>query len=244
MNYTDWKNHFLQNQLHFKGIDFSLADMLTENEKSIIHSSLQQFQKGENSEGKHLFSFAKRHPDPEYLPCISLFIREEQSHARVLGAFMDKHGIPKIKKHWVDEVFRQLRKLAGLENTIRVLLTAEIIAKVYYKALYNVTKSQLLQKICMQILKDEDHHIAFQCFTLCPFYKSKSLLGKLIVRSWHLVLMTGTIVVVWCYHNRVFKEGGYGLRNFFSHTLAVFFEAEKSIKGKQFPIFKKDLASA
>src|SRR5258706_2208578 len=184
MNYTEWENYFQQNQVHFRDIDFTVPDELSAEEKSIIYSSLQQFQRGENSEGKHLFAFAKKNPDPAYLRCISLFIREEQSHARVLGAFMDKHDIPRIKNHWVDGVFRWLRKSAGLENTIRVLLTAEIISKVYYVALLNATGSLLLKKICTQILKDEDQHIAFQCDTLNPFYRKKNYIEKFFVRSW------------------------------------------------------------
>lgn len=169
MNYTEWEIYFQQNQVHFRDIDFTAPDELGPDERSIIYSSLQQFQRGENSEGKHLFAFAKTNPDPAYLRCIGLFIREEQSHARVLGAFMDKHNITRIKNHWVDGVFRWLRKSAGLENTIRVLLTAEIISKIYYVGLCKTTGSSLLKKICNQILKDEDQHIAFQCDTLNPF---------------------------------------------------------------------------
>jgi hypothetical protein len=244
MNYTDWKNYFLQNQSHFKELDFSGADELTGEERLAIYSSLQQFQKGENSEGKHLFAFAKNNPDPEYLPCISLFIREEQSHARVLGLFMEKHDIPKIRKHWVDGVFRWLRKSAGLENTIRILLTAELIAKIYYKALHRATQSPVLQKICSQILKDEDQHIAFQCFTLKPFYKRKSVVRKLITRSWHFILMTGTIVVVWWHHKKVLKNGGYRFFQFFTETLTVYFDAERSIRDKQLAIIKKNIATA
>ncbi|MEI9811035.1 MAG: hypothetical protein WDO16_25880 [Bacteroidota bacterium] len=244
MNYTDWKNYFISNQSHFRDIDFSIEDKLSGSERSVIYISLQQFQRGENSEGKHLFSFAKKNPDPEYLPCISLFIREEQTHARVLGAFMDKHGIQKIKDHWVDGVFRWLRKITNLENTIRVLLTAEIIAKVYYKALYNATNSALLQKICRQILRDEDQHISFQCFTLQPFYQRKSLLGKLFVRVWHLTLMTGTIAVVWWHHKKVLRKGRYSFTKFFTDTLTVFFHAERSIRNKRFPERRKELASA
>ena len=244
MNYTAWKEYFLRNQSHFKDIDFSGDDILSEKERAVVYTSLQQFQRGENSEGKHLFSFAKNNPDPEYLPCISLFIREEQSHARVLGAYMDKHHIPKIKNHWVDGVFRWLRKMTNLENTIRVLLTAEIIAKVYYRALHDATKSILLKKICRQILEDEDQHIAFQCFTLQPFYQDKALWRKTAVRASHLILMTGTIVVVWWHHKKVFRKGGYSFRQFFSDTLTVFTEAQKSIQKKEFAELHKELASA
>jgi hypothetical protein len=244
MNYTDWENYFQQNQVHFRDIDLTAPNELTEKEKSIIYSSLQQFQRGENSEGKHLFAFAKRNPDPAYLRCISLFIREEQSHARVLGAFMDKYHIPRIKTHWVDGVFRLLRKSAGLENTIRILLTAEIIAKVYYVALHHATGSHLLQRLCRQILQDEDRHIAFQCFTLSSFYKRQSFIGKLFTRSWHFILMTGTIIVVWLHHYKVLKRGGFSLIKFFTSTLKVFFEAETNIKGEKFipvkPLFHTD----
>jgi len=237
MNYIEWEIYFQQNQVHFRDIDFVAPDELTAHEKRIIYTSLQQFQRGENSEGKHLFAFAKTNPDPAYLRCISLFIREEQSHARVLGAFMDRHGIRRIKGHWVDGVFRWLRKFSGLENTIRVLLTAEIISKVYYVALYNATGSSLLKKICRQILKDEDQHIAFQCDTLQFFYKSKSSVGKFLTRGWHFVLMTGTILVVWLHHRKVLKKGRFGLPKFFQSTLHVFFQSEEIIKGKDPALF-------
>jgi hypothetical protein len=78
----------------------------------------------------------------------------------VLGRYMDKENIPKIREHWLVNIFRWLRKRAGLENTLTVLFTAEIISKVYYKALANATQSDILKKICTQILYDEDFHIA------------------------------------------------------------------------------------
>jgi len=244
MNYTEWESYFQQNQVHFKDIDFTMPDELTEDEKAIIYTSLQQFQRGENSEGKHLFAYAKTNPDPAYLRCISLFIREEQSHARVLGTYMDMHTIKRIKNHWVDGVFRWLRKSGGLENTIRVLLTAEIISKVYYVALHEATGSALLKKICKQILKDEDQHIAFQCHTLCPSYKRKSSLGKFFARSWHFILMVGTISVVWLHHSKVLKKGGFSSKDFFNTTLHFFFEAEAIIKRNEMPIMTgKKIAS-
>jgi len=245
MNYKDWEIYFQQNQVHFRDIDFSMPDQLTENEKTIIYTSVQQFQRGENSEGKHLFAYAKKNPDPAYLRCISLFIREEQAHARVLGSFLDKHHIKRIKSHWVDGVFRWLRKSGGLENTIRILLTAEIISKVYYVALREATGSSLLQKICKQILKDEDQHIAFQCDTLRHFYQRKNSISKFFTRNWHFILMVGTISVVWLHHSKVFKKAGFNLKGFFTMTLQVFFEAESAIKRNELPVItEKKIASA
>jgi hypothetical protein len=241
MQFNEWKNYFLQNKTHFSHVNFEEADELTSEEKKLISSSLQQFQRGEHSEGKHLYAFAKKFPDPDYLASIKPFIQEEQMHARVLGSFMKKHGIPAIRGHWVDSVFRWLRKLAGIENTVRVLLVAEIISSVYYKALHEATGSQLLKKICSQILYDEDYHIRFQCDALQFFYKRKPFLSRLFIRSWQLILMAGTIVVVWWHHRKVLKKGGYSFKRFFSENLRVFFAAESHIKGRE-PV-KKAIAA-
>jgi hypothetical protein len=231
MHFLHWKAHFELNRSHFDSIDWAMDDDLTAKEKKLIFASLQQFQKGENSEGKHLYSFAKKWGDATYIECIRLFIKEEQKHALVLGRYMDIYSIPRIKNHWVDGVFRGLRKMAGLENTITVLLTAEIISKVYYKGLKNATGSALLAKLCNQVLKDEDQHIAFQCCTLSMLYRNKGKLARLFHNSWHVLLMLGTIVVVWMHHRRVLKAGGYSFFNFLLETLLVFVEAGKEIKG-------------
>ena len=232
MEYTYWKAYFENNQSHFRHINWEEPDELTEEEKRLITKSIQQFQHGENSEGKNLFQFARTMNNEEYLQSIRLFIKEEQTHARVLGRFMDKYGIQKIKGHWVDDVFRRLRKLTGLENSVLVLTTAEIISKIYYDALSNATGSSLLQKICAQILQDEEQHIAFQCNTLNVLYQRKSGSKAFISRSWHLALMTGTIFVVWWFHKKVLKKGGYYFSRFFLQTMLVFLNADELIKNK------------
>jgi hypothetical protein len=232
MGFSFWKEYFEGNQSHFRHIKWEEPDLLTEKERYLIAKSIQQFQHGENSEGKNLFRFAKTLNDEEYLQTIRLLIKEEQTHARVLGRFMDKYDIKKIKEHWVDSIFRWLRKLMGLENSVLVLLTAEIISKVYYDALSNVTGSALLQKICAQILSDEDQHIAFQCYTLNILHKKKSWFSAFLSRTWHLALMTATIFVVWCHHKKVLKSGGYYFSRFFLQTMLVFLNSDEMIKNK------------
>jgi hypothetical protein len=233
MDFERWKNYFLVNRNHFSGLDWQTVDQLTDDEKRMITSSIQQFQKGESSEGKHLFAFAKTFPDPLYLECVRLFIAEEQMHALVLGKFMKKHAIQKISKHWVDGCFRWLRKFSDLENSVIVLVTAEIISKIYYEALMHCTRSALLRKICAQILKDEDQHIIFQCHALSYFYSKKNFAGKFFTRGFHFVLMLLTILIVWLYHRKVFVNGNYSFSRFFSETISVFFEAERIVKNEK-----------
>jgi hypothetical protein len=233
MSYNHWKNYFEHNRSHFKHIRWKDTDILNAEEKRVITKSLQQFQEGENSEGKHLYHFAKSLNDPDYLDSIRLFIKEEQTHALVLGKFMDKHSIPKSRGHWVDGVFRRIRKLFGLENSVIVLVTAEIISKIYYDALRNATGSVILRQLCEQILEDEEQHIAFQCHTLNLFYLKKKSFSRFFSRSWHLFLMTGTIFVVWFYHRQVLKKGGYYLSRFFLQAMLVFLSSDELIKNKQ-----------
>ncbi len=214
MTFKNWYLYYESNQNHFSKMNWIEKKELTDSEIKMVTSSLQQFQRGENSEGKSLFKYAKGFNLDDYLKTIRLFIKEEQTHALVLGKFMELNGIEKIKGHWVDAVFRKLRKLASLENSVTVLVTAEIIAAVYYKALRDATDSVNLQNICRQILVDEEMHINFQSFTLQQFYNRKGKFGKWRARFLHRFLMSGTIVVVWWQHKKVLKPGGYRYRKF------------------------------
>lgn len=227
-----WFNHFKNNQNHFEQIDWELDKKLTSTEISTITCSIQQFQKGENSEGKHLIHYAKKYGDSIYLETIKLFIKEEQKHALVLSKFMKIQGIEKIKEHWVDNVFRSLRKLTSLENSIIVLLTAEIIASVYYIALRECSNSKTLKDICNQVLLDEEMHINFQSFTLSEFYKNKSSISKIYSRLFHRILMTGTILIVWLYHRQIFLQGGFSFYSFYQSVFVEYFRSEKMIKDK------------
>jgi rubrerythrin len=227
MHFQYWFNYFKGNQIHFDHIDWSVKDELTEPEKRLITLSIQKFQMGEHSEGKHFLAFAKTMEDESYLQTVKIFIKEEQDHAAVLGKFMLLHGIPKITKDSIDGIFRWLRKLAGIEGTITVLLTAEIIAMVYYKALKNTTRSGILQKICHQILVDETMHLAFQSDTLKVIYKNKSTVSLFVSRWIHRILMAGTTLVVWLFHSNVLKAGGYSWFSYFNETWNEFRKCER-----------------
>lgn len=231
MAFTHWKSYFEMNQTHLDHINWNELDQLRTEEKRTIEASIKQFQKGENSEGKHLIHYAKEYGDLTYLETIKLFIKEEQRHALVLGKYMTKYKIDKIQSHWIDSIFRKLRTLASLENSVMVLITAEIIAAGYYKALLKATSSNVLRNICKQILLDEEMHLNFQSYTLSIFYKQKSKAHQKLVRMTHLMLMIGTILIVWMSHRRVLKAGGYGLRSFANDVLSEFRRCDRMVKG-------------
>lgn len=144
---------------------------------------------------------------------------------------MGLNGIPKANSHWVDEAFRVLRRLNKLEYSIMVLLTAEITAMVYYKALRKGIKSKILRIICDQILKDEVEHIKFQCFTLWKLYNRRNNFRKKRIRLFHRMLILGTKLIVWHYHKPVFRLGRLNLKTFSQNISKEYDRADKMIKG-------------
>jgi hypothetical protein len=210
MTFSNWAAYFRANQIHLDNLSWDDPYLLTEREKRAVGRSLQHFQRGESSEGKHLYQHAKDYGDADYLTAMRLFIGEEQGHARVLGQYLDQQCVPRLRYTWVDAGFRWMRKWSGFENTLRILLTAEIIAAVYYKALYHATYSGLLQQICLRILRDEQMHINFQCFTLAQLRPQGRKLGWWLRQQLHRGLMMGTSVLVWLSYNRTFWAAGIG----------------------------------
>ena len=116
-----------------------------------------------------------------------------------------------------------------MEHTLRVLLTAEIIAAVYYQALYQATYSGLLQQICRRILRDEEMHLNFQCFTLTQITRGQSALRRWATRQAYRTLMAGTTLVVWVTYHRTLRAGGFGLLAFADAVSVEFGRVEEML---------------
>src|SRR5262249_49386998 len=131
-----------------------------------IAGSIATFQLGEQSEGRTLLRFAERFAIrrniPELPAVTALFIREEQHHAAQLAAFMHDNGIELKHRNWTDSIFRVLRKLAGFEAAVTILVTAEMIGFVYYRALARATSSRALKTICRTMCADEAVHLRYE----------------------------------------------------------------------------------
>ena len=153
-----WLNHFEYHAARPRQIPAGLDDVLSPEERAVIAGSIAAFQLGEQSEGRTLVRaaqrFAHRHQLGALIPIVELFIREEQRHAALLRAFMEDHGIPLKRRDWTDRVFRRLRSLAGLELYLCVLITAELIGNVYYRALASATGCQRLKVLCRTLVAD------------------------------------------------------------------------------------------
>ncbi|MEM6394458.1 MAG: ferritin-like domain-containing protein [Planctomycetota bacterium] len=218
----EWRRHFWERRGRAALIPWDTGRSMIEAERDAVAGSIAEFELGERSEGRNLMRFARQHAaatgDEAYVPAMGLFIAEENRHAAMLARLMKVEGMGLKEKTATDGVFRWLRRLAGLELSIMVLVTAEIIAQVYYRALRDATGSAVLRAICRQILEDEDHHIRFQCERLAILRSRRSRVTVWRRRVCHRVLMGLTIAVVWKNHGKALRAGGYTLGRFRRHV--------------------------
>lgn len=208
-----WVNHFEHHALHVRGAPEGLYDLLRPDERELIASSIATFQLGEQSAGRTLLRAAKRfardRQQPRLIRIFELIIREERRHAALLRAFMQDHRMPLKRTDWTDRIFRLLRRLAGLHLYVSVLICAELIGNVYYRALESATECERLQILCRTIVSDELAHVGFESqllFTLragCP-----AGLGALTRRAHRLFFFTAA-TVVWLTHRGVLRKGGH-----------------------------------
>lgn len=226
----EWREYYEQNAKSLLTIPWDIGADLTDAERREIAASVQGFQAGESSEGRHLFryaeAYAKTTGDHDYLAAIRLFIAEEQRHARDLARFLQLNDIPTITTTFPDRVFRKLRHVVGgLEISIAVLITAEIIAQVYYSALRQATDSAVLRTLCDQILRDERKHVEFQAEQLGKLRCRRRALFRWITMGMQRFLYWGTCLVVWHFHKRAFRKGQFSFRRFRSSCWTEFNEA-------------------
>ena len=207
---------------------------LNADERRLVARSIQQFQLGEWARGRGLTRRAAAHPmlatDPCWLPALQLFIAEEQEHSNILGRFLDREGIPRLHHHWLDGVFRRLRKLAGLELCATVLVTAETLAIPFYQALRDATRSPLLRAICVRILCDEAAHLKYQALTLGLIRQALGKRARAVRSIGHATLFEGTALLLWQQHRSVFRAAGWDFRRFWTESRREFALLDRHIR--------------
>jgi hypothetical protein len=221
-----WLNHFEHHAQHPRCVPHGLSDLLTPDERRLIASSIATFQLGEQSEGCTLLRTAQRCSHARAIPAlvriVQLFIREEQRHAALLRTFMEDHDIALKSTDWTDRVFRLIRRLAGLELYIYILISAELIGVAYYRALEAGTDCQRLMVLCRSLVSDELAHIGFESQLLLTLRAGRPAPVQALMRLAHRAFFAGTASVVWLTHRSVLRQGGYGARNFLRICLSQY----------------------
>jgi len=221
-----WYRHFLDKRNAYDSLPWREPYRLSATELRAVGRSIQQFQLGEWARGRGFKRRAACHSvlstDRWFLSALELFIAEEQGHSGMLGRFLDHEHVPRLTNDWLDGAFRKLRKLAGLELCVSVLVTAEVLAMPFYQALRDATRSNLLRSICVRILCDEAAHLNFQALTIGVSRQSLSGRARAL-RSWcHTLLFRGTALLLWQQHRQVFRAAGWDFGRFWKDACRWF----------------------
>ncbi|MGH8201581.1 MAG: hypothetical protein ACREVO_14670 [Steroidobacteraceae bacterium] len=217
-NLRIWLNHFEYHAEQPRGTSSGALNALRPEERRLIARSIATFQLSEQSDGTGLLRaachFARGHGD-ELLPRITeLFIREQQRHARLLREFMDAHGIRSKCRHWTDVIFRRVRRLAGFELYLHVLITAELLGNVYYRALESATGCQRLSVLCLTLIADELAQIGYESELILELRARRPEVSRTLIRLAHRAFFHGAAWAVWISHRAVLRHAGYTAAEF------------------------------
>lgn len=167
MNTARWIHHFEQNAERTRNL--KLPDepcSLPEHVREPLARSIAIFQLGEQGGGTRLRRYARKIAPLEnfrgYLKAMDGFVAEEQGHARLLGRLLAHLGGQPLQRQWTNTIFRRLRVLVNLEFNIQVLLTAELIAEVYFGNLSLRARDMAVRTVARKLLADEMKHLQFQ----------------------------------------------------------------------------------
>ena len=213
-----WCAHFRRNVDRQRSIPWEDVASLLDEQRRVLMPSLQDFQLGESSEGRHgqarAATYATRVGDPYYAEAVRLFFAEENRHAAYLARYLGSHGVESIGRSWTDFLFRRVRRLMGLELLLTVLLTAELIGEVYYRAVRAATGCPALRAICAQILRDERMHVRFHVERFRFLRRGRRRLRTALQDAVWRCFFAATCRAVWLKHGRALRLGGYGFRRF------------------------------
>src|SRR5437870_3892829 len=97
---AEWVGYFRTNAARWRPIPWQRGAEVTSAHLAAVARSLQAWQLGETSDGRHLRAAAARYADrvgdTDYTEAIDLFIREEQRHGELLGRFLDLSGVGRV----------------------------------------------------------------------------------------------------------------------------------------------------
>ena len=246
----DWLAYFQENAQRRMPIAWENGVTLEWKVRGALIASLQKFQVGETGEGNHLKSCAALTGDEEYCAAIELFFAEENYHAQMLARVLQLQGAPLLDSHWSDAAFIIIRRFAGLKMELAILMVAELIAKRYYRAVHDATSDRNVKAMCIQILRDENAHVAFHCDTLNREFAKMPLLKRAMIRFWWKRFYRIVCLVVALDHRGVLRAANVSIGNWMRETDEIFeqaarqiFEATKHGAEKQNLIFEKSAAN-
>jgi hypothetical protein len=160
-NATNWLRHYQDNRLNRTEPDWGVPCLLAPDLRGKLAVSLSHFQLGESGGGTFLLGQASGTSCADDLAALTLFVREENEHARLLARMVERLGGTLVTRHWTHRAFKLARRAGGFHFEIQMLLTAEIIGTAYYELLHETVDDGPVRHAIGLMLRDEAGHVAF-----------------------------------------------------------------------------------
>ncbi|HEX8236050.1 MAG TPA: hypothetical protein VF600_08845 [Abditibacteriaceae bacterium] len=230
----NWRHYFERNKVNRMAIPWERGVNIESHLHAPLVRSLQRFQVGESGGSGHLQRLACLTNNADYAAAIELFAAEEGEHGRLLAQMLKSLDAPLLDSHWSDGIFVLLRRfggrsLRGFHIELLTLLIAEMIAKRYYRALYEGSTDEVLRALCSQILSDEEGHVAFHCDYLRVAFAPLLPANRVLVRtSWRTVYGLACLLVLFD-HRGVLRASGVSAREWWRGCNHVFDDTACSI---------------
>ncbi|MGQ0600949.1 MAG: ferritin-like domain-containing protein [Anaerolineales bacterium] len=229
LTHHNWQTYFENNKTRRVAIPWEQGIFVEPSLRAPLTLSLQKFQLGESGEGRKLKQCAAATGDPAYINAIHLFIEEEQRHSALLARILQSLGAPLLQRHWTNYAFVLLRHLVGLKLEVIILLTAEMIAKRYYRALHEGIRDPVLRTVFGQIRKDEEGHISFHCDMLNLAFASRPALLRFGVYALWQGFMQAVSLLVAIDHAPILTATGVTPFAFWHDCNGIFIQCAKRI---------------
>jgi len=214
-----WLDHFERNRLDRPEPDWDRPTPFPPAVAARLSRSLAHFQLGESGDGATLLTEARRTwtDDPDYVGALSLFVAEEQEHARLLEQQVLRFGGTLVTKHWTHGWFRRVRQALGVRFEIQTLLVAEIIGTAYYRLLRS-TGDTILRQMCELMLRDEAPHLRFHADRIVIEQLGWSPLGRALWTAQFRCLLRAALLAAWVDHRAALRAVGVPRRLFFAEA--------------------------
>jgi len=175
--------------------------------------SLARFQLGETGEGRIVRDVARsRMPgiDDDYRRALTLFVKEEGRHARILAIIVRGLGGQLVGSTWSARAFVIVRRLLGIRCKLLAMFAAEVIGIGCYGALAAALPRGGIRQALQQIAGDERAHLAFhrQFFAV---QAGRGWRRALFLLAWYPLASAAALAVLW-EHRRTLRALGIPAR--------------------------------
>jgi hypothetical protein len=146
---------------------------------------------------------------------LTLFVAEEQEHARLLEQLVARFGGTLISEHWTHRCFCLLRRALGVQFEIQTLVIAELIGTAYYRLVRSGTQDVVLRQVCDLMLRDEAPHLEFHRQRVAAQQAPWLPLERALWAAQFRILFLAAVQAAWLDHRPALAAIGVSHRRFF-----------------------------